>query len=234
MEKKEYKCLVVDDEPVAIRIIKNYLSHFSAFELVAGCTNPIEALSFLQKGDIDLVFLDIEMPVLTGLELIKTLKVTPCIIFTTAHRNFAVEAFDIEALDYLLKPITLERFTKSINRFIDSKTVLPINSTEDNTDFIIIKSDKKNHRIKFNDIVFIESMADYVIVHLGSEKFITKERISHFEEKLPSSQFLRVHRGYIVNLSLITSFYGYTLELGKKKIPVGRNFKAQLDETLRK
>ncbi|MBN1924685.1 MAG: response regulator transcription factor [Prolixibacteraceae bacterium] len=233
MEKKKYKCLIVDDEPVAIRILKSHLSHFSAFELVAGCTNPIEALSFLQKGDIDLVFLDIEMPVLTGLELIKTLSVPPCIIFTTAHRNFAVEAFEIEALDYLLKPITLERFAKSVNRFIELKKQPEPEGGKDDAGVIIIKSDKKNHRLKITDIVYIESLADYVVVHLDSEKFVTKERISHLEEKLPSSQFLRVHRGYIVNLEQITSFYGYTLELGKTKIPVGRNYKEQLDVILK-
>lgn len=221
-----FKCIIVDDEPIAIRVIRSHLSNFDEFEVVGECSNAIEAMKVLRTEKVDLLFLDIEMPVLTGLEMLRALPVAPEVIFTTAHRNYAVDAFDVKALDYLLKPISLDRFAQSINRFLDLKRASdsPPALLED-SGWLMLKVDKKNLRINLNEIDYIESLADYVIVHTAGKKLITKERISQLEEKLPDSDFLRVHRGYIVNRQKVTAWYGNTLELGAIKVPVGRLYK---------
>lgn len=225
----KYKCIIVDDEPIAIRVIKSHLSNFEEFEVVAECSNAIEAMKVLRTLPVDLLFLDIEMPVLTGLEMLNTLPHIPEVIFTTAHRKYAVEAFDVNALDYLLKPVSLERFAQSVNRFLDLKKAIDVFPADDKSDgWILLKIDKKNLKIQLSEILYIESMADYVIVHLKEKRLITKERISQLEEKLPSSQFLRVHRGFLVSISKVAAWYGNTLEVGDVKIPVGRNYKEQV------
>lgn len=229
----KFKCIIVDDEPIAIRIIKNHLSNFEEFEVIAECANAIEAMKALREEQVDLIFLDIEMPTLTGLELLKTQTNLPEVIFTTAHRNYAVDAFDVNALDYLLKPISFERFTKAINRFLDIqiKPHKPKN-IKDETDWMMLKVDKKSLRINFSDISYIESMADYVIVHSMGKKLVTKERISQLEKKLPSELFLRVHRGFIINTKKIEAVYGSIVELFGVKIPIGRSYKEKVDRIL--
>lgn len=226
----KFKCIIVDDEPIAIRIIKNHLFNFDEFEVVAECLNAIEALKVLRSHHIDLMFLDIDMPSLTGLEMIQTRLDLPNVIFTTAHRHYAVDAFEVNALDYLLKPVSLERFTKAINRFFDLKTVMIDKSESVEDKWLMLKVDKKNLKVSFSDIFYIESMADYVVVHLSDKKLVTKERISHFEAKLPVLDFFRVHRGYIVNTYKIEAVYGNTIEVAGEKIPVGRSYKEKLGE----
>lgn len=228
---KKYKCIIVDDEPIAIRIVKNHLSNFSEFELISTCNNALEAIKILRKQPIDLIFLDIEMPSLTGLEMIKTLNKVPQIIFITAHRNYAVEAFDVNALDYLLKPVSLERFTQSINRFFSVQSQSEnVKKSEELEEWLAIKVDKKHVKLALSDILYIESMADYVIVHLENKKLITKERISQLEEKLLMFNFLRIHRGFIINVSRVNAWYGNTIEIGQSKIPIGRNYKEKVSE----
>jgi len=225
----KYRCIIVDDEPIAIRVIKSHLVNFSEFEVVAECNNAIEAMQVLRTQKIDLLFLDIEMPVLTGLEMIKTLAHIPAIIFTTAHRHYAVDAFNVNAQDYLLKPVSLERFAQSINRFLDLQKYGESTQPESLPDgWIQLKVDKKNLKVNFSDILYVESMADYVIVHVNEKKLVIKDRISQLEEKLPVSSFLRVHRGYIVNIQKVSAWYGNTLEIDEVKIPVGRNYKKQV------
>ena len=222
----KYKCIIVDDEPIAIRVIKNHLSHFDEFEVVAECNNAIEALKVLREQHADLIFLDIEMPTLTGLDLLKAGSVEPEVIFTTAHRYYAVDAFEVNALDYLLKPISFERFALAINRFLKMKPITkPADNKELEKDWLLVKADKKSYKVQFNDILYIESMADYVVVHLAGKKLITKERISQLEGELPGLLFLRVHRGFIINTQKVESLYGNTIEIGGAKIPVGRNYK---------
>ena len=227
------KCIIVDDEPIAIRIIKNHLSNFDEFEVVAECANAIEAMKVLREKKVDLIFLDIEMPTLTGLELLKTQTHLPEVIFTTAHRNYAVDAFDFNALDYLLKPISLERFTKAINRFFDV-IEKPYESkiSKDEPEWLMLKVDKKNLRVNYSDIDYIESMADYVITHSLGKNLVTKDRISQLEGKLPSSVFIRVHRSFIVNTQKIEAIYGNTIELAGKKIPVCRSYKDKVGKFL--
>lgn len=229
----KYKCIIVDDEPIAIRVIKSHLSNFPEFEIVAECNNALEAMKVLRAQSIDLAFLDIEMPLLTGVEMVKSMGQMPAVIFTTAHRNYAVEAFQVRALDYLLKPVSLERFIQAINRFLDlHQSIVQETGTRQEEDWLMLKVDKKHVKVDYNDINYIESMADYVIVHTLDQKWITKERISQLDEKLPSELFIRVHRGYIVNKKAVTAWFGNTLELKEVKIPVGRNYKDQVNQLL--
>lgn len=229
----KFKCILVDDEPIAIRIIRNYLLNFEEFEVVAECTNAIEAMKVLRTSKVDLLFLDIEMPQLNGIEMLKALPYTPLVIFTTAHRNYAVDAFEVKALDYLLKPIAMDRFTRAINRFLDLK-MMSQTETLSQSQWIVLKVNKKNVKVQLDTIQYIESMSDYIIVHTKDAKLVCKERISHIEEKFSNSDFLRVHRTFIVNVQKISAWYGNTIEVGLMKIPVGRNYKKVVDETLSK
>ena len=224
---KKIKCIIVDDEPIAIRIIRSHLNNFDEFEVYAECSDALCAMKILRNESIDLIFLDIEMPTLNGLEMIKSLSTPPSVIFTTAHRNYAVEAFDIDALDYLLKPISFDRFTQAINRFLSQRSNLsaPASSIEEKNKSLVVKADKKNIKLNTDNIDFIESLADYVIIHSDDKKIVTKERISSLEERLADYRFLRVHRGFLVNTKKVTAWYGNTLELGNAKIPIGRNYK---------
>ena len=229
----KYKCIIADDEPIAIRIIKKHLSHFDEFEVVAECSNAIEAMKAMRRQPVDLIFLDIEMPVLTGIEMLKTATLMPPVIFTTAHRNYAVDAFEVNALDYLLKPVSFDRFTKAINRFLEIQhPVTTGNQLPEEKEWILLKVDKKNIKVDFADILYIESLSDYVVVHLAGKKLITKERISQMDERLPRSIFLRVHRGFIINMKKVDALYGNTIETGGIKIPVGRNYKEIVLEKL--
>lgn len=228
-----YKCLIVDDEPIAIRVVKNHLQNFSNIEVTGECSNAIEALEFLGKQPVDLIFLDIQMPQLTGIELIKSLNHPPLVIVTTAYRDFAVDAFDLDVVDYLLKPFSLARFAKAIGKFYqkenEKKGVTAISQTLQIPGFIFIKADKKNYKVDLNDLVYLESLGDYVNVHTRTDRITTKERITNLVEKLPASQFLRIHRSYVVSVQYIDAVLSGCVEVGKVKLPIGRNYKEQVD-----
>ncbi|WP_159521121.1 LytR/AlgR family response regulator transcription factor [Sunxiuqinia indica] len=237
MDELVYNCLVVDDEPIAIRVIKNHLSEFKNLKLAGECNNAIEAMEFLSKQRVDLIFLDIQMPQITGIEFLKNLNPAPKVIFTTAYRNYAIEAFELDVIDYLLKPISLVRFSKAINRFyqrVNANTAGPSAAEKGNQapDHLFLKIDKKLHKIMHHEIFYLESFGDYVIVHSEKGKLTTKERISHLEEQLPASQFLRVHRGYIISIAKITALLPGLVELGEFKIPIGRSYKTEVDKII--
>lgn len=231
-----YRCLIIDDEPIAIRVIRNHLSGFNDFELVAECKNALEAMSVLSKEKIDLMFCDIRMPQLTGVDFVRSLTHPPKVIFTTAYRDYAVDAFELNVIDYLLKPVSFERFTKAIQHFLEhenSKQLTPDETTEDKTrDFIFLKADKKHYKINLSDILYFESLGDYVIVFTKNQKVVTKQRISHFFESLPNDRFLQIHRSYIVSVANIETVGPGFVEIDKKKLPVGRNYKAELSAFL--
>lgn len=234
-----YKCIIIDDEPIAIRLIKNHLSAFSNFEIVAECGNALEAMPIISKENIDLLFCDIQMPQITGVEFVRSLTHPPKVIFTTAYRDYAVEAFELQVVDYLLKPISFERFTKAINSFFDhNKTNSNANdspvSAEETHDFIFLKADKKYHKINLSDILYFESLGDYVIVFTNEKKIVTKERISNLAESLPANHFMQIHRGYIISIRKIESVGAGFVEIAGKKLPVGRNYKPMLNNLLQK
>lgn len=233
-----YKCLIIDDEPIAIRVIKTHLSAFSDFEVVAECSNALEAMPNLSKRNIDLLFCDIQMPQITGVDFVRSLANPPKIIFTTAYRDYAIEAFDLNVVDYLLKPISFERFTKAINNFLESESIknnaTPLQEIPEqkNREFIFLKADKKHYKVNLNDILYFESLGDYVIAFTTNKKIVTKERIGKLLENLSKEQFLQIHRGYLVSIAKIESVGPGYIEIDKKKLPVGRNFKPEVSRLI--
>nr|WP_319511647.1 LytTR family DNA-binding domain-containing protein [uncultured Draconibacterium sp.] len=232
-----YRCIIIDDEPIAIRVIRKHLSVFTDFEVIAECSNALEAMPILQKENIDLLFCDIQMPQITGVDFIRSLPYPPKVIFTTAYRDYAIDAFEMNVVDYLLKPISFERFTKAINHFLELQTT-PTNPTDldeknsSTRDFIFLKADKKHYKINLAEILYFESLGDYVIALTNNQKIVTKERISHLTNLLPSKKFIQIHRGYIVSIDKIESIGAGFVEIDGKKLPVGRNYKPDLQKLL--
>jgi len=222
------RCLIIDDEPLAIEVIKSHVSQLSELDLVATFNNPIEAMEVIKNDSIDLIFLDIEMPLLSGIDFIKTIPNVSKVIFTTAYRNYAIESYELDVVDYLLKPIAFSRFFKAINKFKNS-VELPV-STRTNSeevianDHIYVNVNKKFVKIKFAEILYIESIKDYIRIHLPTNSIVTKDAISNFEDKLPS-EFLRTHRSFIVNTIKITAFTKVDVEIGDKEVPIGSSYK---------
>ena len=233
-----YNCLIIDDEPIAIRVIKKHLQAFPDFHIVAECNNAPEAIPIVSKEKIDLIFCDIQMPQITGVDFIRSLTQAPKVIFTTAYREYAIDAFDLHVIDYLLKRISFERCARAIHNYLETETlrqnIKPDQSLKDNSvkDYIFLKADKKHHKINLSDILYFESLGDYVIVNTENKKIVTKERIGNLPENLPKDQFIQIHRQFIVSIPKIESVGPGFVEIRKKKIPVGRSFKEKLNELL--
>jgi DNA-binding LytR/AlgR family response regulator len=226
--KQPLKCLIIDDEPLAQNVIENYLKNVDYIELVAKCDNALSALSWIKKQKIDLIFLDISMPFISGIDFIKTLQNPPAIILTTAHKEFAIESYELNVLDYLLKPISFERFLKAVNKLENneaSKVIKPVVDDSESDTFIYVKSEKKNVKILLKEILFIESLKDYIKIQTVNKSIVTQVPISAIEQRLPES-FLRIHRSFIVALDKITAYTQHDFEIGKYQIPIGRNYKA--------
>lgn len=231
------KCIIVDDEPLAIEIIESYVTRIEQLELVGTFRNAISAFAFLQQHAVDLIFLDIQMPKLSGIEFLKTLKNPPRVIFTTAFRDYAIEGFELEVVDYLLKPIPFERFLKAVAKFMHQPTAVaaPAPKTESPTDdYVYFKVDKKMIKTRMADVLFIESIKDYVKVKTGEREIITQQKISYLEESLPRHQFLRIHRSFIINVDKIDAYSATDIEIGKHTIPIGRNYKNDVMKALTK
>ena len=225
------KCLIIDDEPLAQNIIENYLKNVSFIELIAKCDNALSAMTWIKKQKIDLIFLDISMPFISGIDFIKTLQNPPAVILTTAHKEFAVESYELNVLDYLLKPISFERFLKAINKLDNegSKDIKPIIDDSGSDTFIYVKSEKKNVKILLKEILFIESLKDYIKIQTITKSIITQVPISAIEQRLPES-FLRIHRSFIIARDKITAYTQHDFEIGKYQIPIGRNYKSAVSK----
>lgn len=221
------KCLIIDDEPLAQNVIENYLKNVAHIELIAKCDNALTALTWIKKQPVDLIFLDISMPFISGIDFIKTLQNPPAIVLTTAHKEFAVESYELNVLDYLLKPISFERFLKAINKLEndETKAIKPAIDDSGSDVFIYVKSEKKNVKILLKEILFIESLKDYIKIQTHSKTIVTQVPISAIEQRLPES-FLRIHRSFIVAKDKITAYTQHDFEIGKYQIPIGRNYKA--------
>lgn len=230
------KCIIVDDEPLARELLTSYTEKVEDLRLLGTYCNAIEAFSALQHHQVDLMFLDIKMPQITGLDLIRSLKNPPQVILTTAYREYAYEAFDLDVVDYLLKPILFERFLRAISKIHQIKQPAENEEKQDaltktyEDAYIYLKQDREMVKIFLKDILYIESLRDYVRVKTTLQQVISYQRISYLEEKLPDSKFLRIHRSYIIALDKVVSFTPQTVNIGKQNIPIGRYYK---NETLK-
>ena len=228
--------IIVDDEPLALDVLETYLENVADVNLASRCTNAFDANKALHDNHIDLMFLDIEMPQLTGIDFLKTLKYSPLVIFTTAYPNYALEGFELDAVDYLLKPISLDRFIKAVNKAIDAIHVRNKSQASAfdrvDDDFIFVKADKKLVKIHYNEILYIEGLKDYVIIRTDKGRVITLQTMKSLEEKLPSSIFRRIHRSYIGNMNKIEAIVGNMVEVKEKgqtkHIPIGKNYRDDL------
>lgn len=230
------RCLIVDDEPLAIEIIENHLNQLDDFTIVRRCKNAIEAFQVLEKEPIDLMFLDIQMPKITGIDFLKSLKHQPKVIFTTAYIDYALEGYELDVVDYLVKPISFERFFKAINKYKNQKSTQDISVTSPETaaqDYIYVKANKKRHRLVFDSILYVESIKDYVRIHLKDKSLIIKTTLTHFESQLPKDSFLRIHRSYIINLNKVSAHTHNDIELAEIEIPIGNSYKQKVFELLK-
>lgn len=234
--------IIVDDEPLAQDVLETYIGKIPELNLVRKCNNALEANEALKTNDIDLMFLDIQMPQLTGTDFLKTLSDPPLVIFTTAYPNYAIEGFELNALDYLLKPISLERFMKAVNKAMDQ---IELQSKEagggaPNADdeYFFVKADKKLVKVNFKDIIYIEGLKDYVIIRMESSRVITLQTMKSLEDKLPQNVFRRIHRSYIVNIDRIHAIVGNMVEVMEKNqakhLPIGKNYRDELLDIINK
>lgn len=236
------KVIIVDDEPLAQDVLETYIEQMPDLQLIRKCNNALEANDALSKFDVDLMFLDIQMPQMTGTEFLKTLSHPPLVIFTTAYPNYAVEGFELNATDYLLKPISLDRFMKAVNKAVEQielhRKQEAFTFEGSDQDHFFVKADKKLVRVKFSDIIYIEGLKDYVIIKTETGRVITLQTMKSLEDKLPSNIFRRIHRSFIVNMDKMHAVVGNMVEVFEKgqakHIPIGKNYRDELIELVEK
>ncbi|NJL14355.1 MAG: response regulator transcription factor [Microscillaceae bacterium] len=230
-------CLIVDDEPLAIKVIENYVNRLDFLKLLGTARNAVEAFNLLAKQPVDLLFLDIQMPQITGLEFIKTLAQAPKVIFTTAHREFAVESYELNALDYLMKPISFERFLVAVRKALPDTDRTPstpplVSSLREA--FIYIKADNKVFKTRLDEILYVESFNDYIVVRLTQGEALTSyQSLAHLEKSLPTGMFLRIHRSYLINLEHLRAFSATNVHIGEEELPIGRTYKEEVLKVLK-
>jgi DNA-binding LytR/AlgR family response regulator len=242
MNNQEIRFMIIDDEPIAHRIIEEYCTNLPHFKLVNHSYNALEAMQFLATNSVDLMFLDINMPKLSGFDFLKTLTIKPQVIVTTAYEEFAIEGFELNVSDYLLKPFSFERFLKAANKITtESKLSLKdhqtISNDSSNADVlnqrIFIKGDKAHHQISLNDILYIEACGNYCLVYCRDGKVITHQKISQFEKDLPQSLFMRVHKSFIVAKNKVKCVSASQLDIAEAKIPIGQTYKKIIIEFIK-
>ena len=225
-------CIIVDDEPIAREILENHLQKIDAIKIIASCKNAIEAFNIINSNKIDLIFLDINMPEISGLSFVRSINKNIKIIFTTAYREYAVDGFDLKAVDYLLKPISFERLLQAVNKYLNENITVKTDDkdelTNDKSDYIFVRSDRKMIKISFSEVNYIESLGDYLKIHILDKTIVTRETITSIEAKLPKNGFLRIHRSFIVSISKIESFTNEFVEINKKAIPISRSYKKEV------
>lgn len=237
----EIKCIIVDDEPPAQRVLEKYIADVPGLILEAKCKNAFEAMEMLHQKQIDLMFLDINMPKMTGLSFLQTLKNPPLVIITTAYREYALESFDLDVLDYLKKPIPFERFLKAVNKAMERVSaanrqpayVLTEPSRQQlEGSFIFVKDDKVTYRIDLNDILYVEAVGDYVKVVTQDKVYMTCQTMKKMETWLPANRFPRVHKSYIIAISKINSIEGNILNINQMLIPIGQTYRKSFSDLL--
>lgn len=231
------QCLLIDDEPPALKVLSRYITDIGGMEIVGQCGNAIEALSVLRSQRVDVIFLDIKMPLIIGTDFLKNLSHPPKVIFVTAYREYAVDGFELDAVDYLIKPVSFERFFKAItklNQLLGSEVpIVSITPAAPTDAFVYLKVDRDMKKVFINDIIYIEGWKDYVKVFLSSDKnLLVKQSISSMENLFSDHKFLRVHRSYIISIDKVTSYNGLSIQLEANEIPIGRLYKQSVLERL--
>ncbi|MEN2487729.1 LytTR family DNA-binding domain-containing protein [Flavobacterium sp. B11] len=223
-----FKCIIVDDEPPATRILENYIGKVNFLEKVGVFNDSLKALEFLNSQSVDAIFLDIQMPQLTGLQISKIISKDIKVIFTTAYPDFALEGFELNAVDYLLKPIAFERFYQAVSK-LNSESKIEVSSTANSTapDFLFIKTDGKNkfQKVFLNDVLYVESLQNYVCIHTVKQQIITHSSLKNVIESLPEKDFIQIHKSYVVSLQHIESTDNFSVFINGKELPIGATFK---------
>lgn len=230
----ELTCLIVDDEELARTLLENYVTRLPYLSLVGKCSNPIEALQLLQHQSVDLIFLDIQMPEMIGTDFLKTLSQKPMVVFTTAYAEYALEGYELNVVDYLLKPFPFERFLQAVNKASDlaklkskegSNSTISSESSTNEKNYILVKSEHKVHRIFFDDIQYIQSMREYVAYFTPNGRILSLGSLKKLETDLPKNQFLRIHKSYIISKVKVSTLEGNMVHIGKEKIPIGASYR---------
>lgn len=233
-----YKCYILDDEPLALNVIEQHLSKFEQFEVCGKSTEPLQALGQIKALQPDLLFLDIQMPELTGLDLIESIQNKPSIIITTAYREYAVEGFELNVLDYLVKPIPFKRFIKAIDKFLEQKVPKtttepsPVSPTPAGATFLLIKAERKTIKVAIDEILYVEGVKDYVKIVLKDQKIMTKTSIGNFFNELPADRFVRIHKSFVVAIDKIEAYTAHDVEVQKMELPIGRMYKEAFIELM--
>lgn len=222
-----FQCYIIDDEPLAVKVIEQHLAKFDGFEVCGASTDPVAAYTQVKQLQPDLLFLDIEMPGINGLELLASMQNKPEVVITTAYREYAVEGFAMNVLDYLVKPIPFTRFMQAIDKFLERRRPAPLSSLAGAppTDAIFVKADRKAVKVELEDILYVEGMKDYVKIVLSDQHILTKGSIGNFLQQLPADRFVRVHKSFVVAKNKITAYTRHDVEIGEIEIPIGRGFK---------
>lgn len=241
------KCLLVDDEPLAHKVIQNYINRLHTLEVVGSCYSAVDAINFLYENEVDLMFLDIQMPELNGLEMLKTLPNPPKVILTTAYSEFALESYEFGIIDYLLKPIAFPRFLKAVNRVVEqapaaganpenaaSANANNQNSSEAKNDYLFLKENQITHKVFLNDILFIQAYGNYLKFFTDQKMIMVAETMKNIAAKLPESQFMRVHKSYIVSLAKIDQIEGNQIRVKNEVVPVGNKYRLLFEQRFKK
>lgn len=235
-------CIIIDDEPNAIDVLKRYAEQTPFLNLCQSFRNPLKAIGYLQEELIDLIFLDINMPKLSGIQFVRSIETKPLIIFTTAYSEYAVESYDLNAVDYLVKPIEFDRFIKAVNKAKDlfqlknkQQTAVPANAVEriHDSDFVLLKSGALTHKVKINDILFIEKEENYLSFQTIDKKILVRAKMTEVFEYVPDSKFCRIHKSFVVGLRHINTLETHQVTIGKYKIPIGGSYKESLIKRIR-
>jgi DNA-binding LytR/AlgR family response regulator len=225
------KCLIVEDEPIAAQVIENYLHKLDTYEIVEICHNALSAFEYLQSNPVDLVFLDIQMPKMSGLEFLKALQNPPKVIIVTAYREYAYEGFELDVVDYLLKPVSFDRFLKAINKFnsllndTNQSVTNPVPGQKKTGQSIWVRADRKNVKLNIGDIKYVEGLKDYVKIFFDDGMIISKIPLKKMEQRLPSDQFIRIHRSYLISVMKISAYNNDGIEVGPVMLPIGKNYR---------
>lgn len=222
------RCMIVEDEPLALKVLNKYIQEVPQLLVVETCTNAIEAMAFLQKEQVDLIFLDINLPKLSGINFIKSLSRPPMVIFVTAYPEHAVEGFDLAAVDYLLKPYSFDRFLKAVNRAFDLNSASTHSKNEQKDAYLLIKSDKKWIQLAINKIDYLSAYGDYIKVYQGTEMYLVKEKLKDLQKRLPASAFFKIHRSHVIRLNAVNYIEGNMVYINNRALPLSARNKETL------